>query len=166
MRINRVGAIALLLLGLTSLGAALAIVLRLPYEFGGVGHPDRVAQDFFQGGGTALSPPFPILALLLGLIVLARGRSWRHVLGVVGCLVVGILVLIAGSQEPAVWRILRQGIGTPTELLVVVVGLSSLAVALALVLAAGQDLLSLARRREPPPSAAGTTDQSSLPERE
>lgn len=45
------------------------IVHKLPYEFGGIGDPNNVAQDFVRGGGTALSAPLvPLLVLAVFII--------------------------------------------------------------------------------------------------
>lgn len=60
---------------LQAIGAVVAIANKLPYEVGGVGHPDNVVRDFFLGSGTALSAPFVVLVILAVLLLAARRQD-------------------------------------------------------------------------------------------
>jgi hypothetical protein len=69
-------------------GTAVGIVAGLPYQFGGVGDPARVSEDFI-GKGTAVSPPLVALAILIvAMAVATRG-------GVVGRVGSGLLALLS-----------------------------------------------------------------------
>jgi hypothetical protein len=70
------------------LGTALGVVASLPYQFGGVGDPARVAEDFVAKG-TAVSPPLVALVILVVAMVIAAQR------GLVGRLGSGALALLA-----------------------------------------------------------------------
>lgn len=87
------------------LGAVVSIQQHLPYEFGGHGNPDRVAQDFFSGGGTAAAPPFVVIVALavLGLLAAAAGRGAAIAVGLVG--VLGIVGVVGFAGEPHTWRV-------------------------------------------------------------
>lgn len=69
---------ALALLALSVVGTVIGVAAHLPYQFGGVGDPARVTEDFV-GKGTAVSPPLVALVLLVAAIVIAaqRGRVGR-----------------------------------------------------------------------------------------
>lgn len=69
-------------------GTAIGIAMGLPYQFGGVGDPARVAEGFISKG-TAVSPPLVALVVLIVAIVVA---AWGGVLGRVGS---GLLALLA-----------------------------------------------------------------------
>jgi hypothetical protein len=69
-------------------GTAIGIAAGLPYQFGGVGDPARVSEDFI-GKGTAVSPPLVALAILLVAMALAARD------GVVGRVGSGVLALLA-----------------------------------------------------------------------
>lgn len=69
-------------------GTAIGIAAALPYQFGGVGDPARVSEEFI-GKGTAVSPPVVALAILIVAMAIAvRG-------GVVGRVGSGLLALLA-----------------------------------------------------------------------
>jgi hypothetical protein len=55
-------------------GTAIGIAARLPYQFGGVGDPARVAEEFVTRG-TAVSPPLVALAILAVAILIAAQRG-------------------------------------------------------------------------------------------
>lgn len=79
---------ALALLVLAVVGTAIGIAARLPYQFGGIGEPSRVGEDFVTRG-TAVSPPVVALVILAIAIVIAMQR------GLVGRLGSALLAILA-----------------------------------------------------------------------
>ncbi len=117
-------------------GAAIGIALRLPYQFGGVGDPSRVSEDFV-GKGTALSAPIVFLGILIVAIVVAAQR------GVVGRLGSALLALFA---VPSFVATLGETFGAgafsgPTQVFVIVWSLIGAAMVAAMFLFAVREAL-------------------------
>src|SRR5262245_58139777 len=108
MQTSRVVTVTVLNLILQFIGALISIAWKLPYEFGGTGNPDNVMQDFIRGGGTALSAPLiPLLFVVMFLILASRRDAWGTL--ATGCIVLcSLLFIVAGVQEPILWRTLRS----------------------------------------------------------
>lgn len=64
------------------------VVGSLPYQFGGIGDPARVSEDFVAKG-TAISPPLVALVVLASAIAIAAQR------GLIGRVGSGLLALLA-----------------------------------------------------------------------
>jgi hypothetical protein len=80
--------LALALVAYAAVGTAIGIAARLPFQFGGIGDPARVSEDFLTNG-TAVSPPIVALVILIVAVVVALQR------GLVGRLGSGVLALLA-----------------------------------------------------------------------
>ncbi|MBI1880634.1 MAG: hypothetical protein HYR94_20860 [Chloroflexi bacterium] len=115
--------IAVLNLILQSIGAAIAIAQKLPYEFGGTGDPNNVAQDFVRGGGTALSAPLVPLLVLVVFIVLSLRQDWWGTLAVGGITLLAMLFTVAGWREPILLRTLQSSTLGLFEAIIIVLGL-------------------------------------------
>jgi hypothetical protein len=150
MQTKRLVWVASLNLVLQFIGAATSIAKKLPYEFGGIGDPNTVAQDFVRGGGTALSAPLIPLLVLVALLVLAFRRDGWGMLAVGGITLLAILFTVAGSQEPIVWRTLRSSPFGVFEGIVVALGAVGLLLSLLMLLFGILELLERVRawRRE------------------
>jgi hypothetical protein len=122
MQTKRLVSVAGLNLILQFIGAAISIAKKLPYEFGGAGDPNQVAQDFVRGGGTALSSPLIPLLVLAVFIVLALRRDGWGTLAVGGITLLAVVFTVAGSQEPILWRTLRASPFGVLETIVVALG--------------------------------------------
>ena len=103
-----------------SMGTWLAIRRHLPAQFGGLIHGEDVVKDFFWGGGTALSPPFPYLLgqLVLTGCVVRGGRIGKA--GVRGLTVLGGCSALGQLGEPTVRRVFKAGGFEPVPALLVV----------------------------------------------
>jgi hypothetical protein len=71
-------------------GTVIGVVARLPYQFGGVGDPARVTEDFVARG-TAVSPPLVALAVLVVAILIA---ARRRLVGRIGSALLTVLAAI------------------------------------------------------------------------
>ena len=100
--------ISILLLIYSAISTVIAILNKLPYEFGGTGNPNTVAADSLTHG-TTISPPLIALVILAVFTTLTLRRGWLGVVGVVGVTLFALLFLIAGLGEPIIWRTLRAG---------------------------------------------------------
>jgi len=93
---KRLSLFVIALLVLNVVAAVVAVVVNLPAQFDGVG-TDAGSEVF--GRGTALSAPWPPMALLVLVAALARVRSgWGWVAIVAGYLA-AVLVFIGGLGE-------------------------------------------------------------------
>jgi len=147
---NRLPISAVLVLLVASIGAAISIVARMPYEVGGKGDPNTVLQDFISGGGTALSPPLAPMVLMALCILLSPGRRWWGIVGIVGAVLLGLVFLVAGIQEPVLWRALTTWTFGPLAAGVVVVGVLGPLLSLLLVLSGIWELIERWRARPGP----------------
>ncbi len=107
MDLTRVGLVVIANLICMTIGAAISIQQRMPYEFGGHGDPSRVASDFFGGSGTAVAPPFSVMVILAALAVLAAFRGKWATIPVALICVLGIIGGIGFLGEPHTWRVIR-----------------------------------------------------------
>jgi hypothetical protein len=100
MRATRwLGLAAPAVFAVTVAAAAVSVIARWPYQFGGHGSRAHMLSDFLKSG-TALAPPLAILILLGVSAVLVRRRdAW----GTVGSAVVAALsvLMVAGSLGEA-----------------------------------------------------------------
>ena len=95
------------MLGLCCAGAAISLSQHLP---DGATHAiaDRqVWRDFVGGGGTAMSPPLPIMVLFAAAIAASASRRWVGTLGAVTVAVGGIAFTIGIAIEPITLRVLN-----------------------------------------------------------
>jgi hypothetical protein len=152
MRVNAVGKAALVVLALNAAGAAIAITNRLPYEFSGVGDPDRVVNDFISGGGTGLSAPLGALIVLAVLALIAQSQSRWGTIALFGLVLLGAAFAYAGVQEPILWRTLAAGPRGSLDVAVVVLGIAGFVASAALVVLAVQEILARVRRPAAEPS--------------
>jgi hypothetical protein len=81
--------LALALIVYAAVGTAIGIAARLPFQFGGIGDPARVSEDFISKG-TAVSPPVVALVILIVAVAVALQG------GLVGRFGSGMLALLAG----------------------------------------------------------------------
>jgi hypothetical protein len=84
----------------TLVATGVGIARRLPYQFGGTGHPDDVAADAFLHG-TGVSAPLVFVVVIIVLAWVAGRRGW---IGIAAAAVVALLDMvgiIAGLMEPA-----------------------------------------------------------------
>jgi hypothetical protein len=87
---------------LTVAAAAVSLVARWPYQFGGHGSRDHMLSDFLQSG-TALAPPLVVLIIFgLSALLVRRRDAW----GSAGCALVALLAVLmaAGSLGEAFAR--------------------------------------------------------------
>jgi hypothetical protein len=82
--------LAVALIGYASVGTVIGVAARLPYQFGGVGDPGRVAEDFVARG-TAVSPPLVALVILVVAIIIAAQRG---LVGRIGSALLAVLAAI------------------------------------------------------------------------
>lgn len=80
--------LAAALIGYAIVGTVIGVGARLPYQFGGVGDPAAVAEDFVTRG-TPVSPPLVALVILVVAILIAAQR------GLVGRIGSALLALLA-----------------------------------------------------------------------
>ena len=145
MQTKRLVLVAVLNLILQFIGAAISIAKKLPYEFGGTGDPNNVAQDFLRGGGTALSAPLIPLLVLVVLVILAFRRDGWGILAVGGITLLALLFAVAGSQEPILWRTLRSSPFGVFEAVVVALGVAGILLSLLMLLFGVRELLERVR---------------------
>jgi hypothetical protein len=111
--------VSTILLGLTSIGAAEALIQHLP-DGAARGAPDRNAWGgFMHGSGTAMSPPLSIMVLFgIAILIATSGRR----IGVVGviALAIGGAAFTAGMLiEPMTRHSLTDGLNVVRTPLVV-----------------------------------------------
>ena len=145
MQTKRLVTVAVLNLILQFIGAFISMTRKLPYEFGGAGDPDNVMQDFIRGGGTALSAPLIPLLIVAALVVLAYRRDWWGTLAIGGIVLLSILFVVAGSQEPILWRTLRTSPFGVFEAAVVGLSLAGILLSVLMLLLGVQELLARVR---------------------
>lgn len=148
IKTKRLIVVAALNLFLQFIGAAISIARKLPYEFGGTGDPNNVAQDFVRGGGTALSSPLiPLLVLAVFVVLASRQDGWG-ILAVSGITFFAILFTIAGLQEPILWRTLRSSPLGVFQAVVIALGVAGNLVSLLMLLFGVLELWERVRARQ------------------
>jgi hypothetical protein len=114
---------AIAVVALSAIGTAVAVAEHLPYGFGGHGHANDVWGDFVSGNGTALSPPWPALVIVVVLALLTSrvgrvGSAARIGLTIgAGAFLIGIL------GEPLTHRVLNPAHLEPFKAVLVALGL-------------------------------------------
>jgi len=100
MRATRwLGLAAPVIFALTVAAAAVSLMARWPYQFGGHGSRAHMFADFVQSG-TALAPPLLILVIFgVSAVLVTRRDAW----GTVGCVLILALsvLMVAGSAGEA-----------------------------------------------------------------
>lgn len=100
MRATRwLGIVAPVVFALVVVTAAVSLLARWPYQFGGHGSRGHMLSDFLQSG-TALAPPLVVLLILgLSAALVRRRDAW----GTVGCALVAVLsvLMVVGSLGEA-----------------------------------------------------------------
>ncbi len=88
------------LLAFCVVSTPVAIEQGWPAEFGGLGDPDDVADEWMTRG-TLISPPLApmVVQALLTPLALLRRPAWRTVAGL-GLAIVGALYVVGGFGEP------------------------------------------------------------------
>ena len=125
----------------TVIATAVGITQRLPYQFGGAGDPDSVAQDALVHG-TGISAP---LIFVTAMIVLAYSATRSRRASIPAAALVGLLSvvgIVAGLMEPALRAL---------DPLITPIAVLGLAIAVLLLAAALRVPLALLREREPKP---------------
>jgi hypothetical protein len=120
---RRLIALAAGLLGLCCAGAAISLSQHLP---GGATHAIDGRQawhDFISGGGTAMSPPLPVMILFAVAIAASPSRRWIGTLGAVAVAIGGIAFTLGIAIEPITLRVLTahpDALKTPLTVLALV----------------------------------------------
>ena len=129
--------LAITLLAFSVIGTAIGIAASLPYQFGGIGDPARVSEEFVAKG-TAISPP------LVGLIVLALALVLAIQRGLVGRVGSGALALLgAASLIPSFGEVMGAGaFSGPVYVFVVVWDLIGIAIILGMIAFGAREALS------------------------
>jgi hypothetical protein len=148
---KRLRLVVLLVLGVMGISTMFAIINKLPYEVGGTGDPNTVAADFITRG-TAISPPLFILLVLLLFAALTLRRGWVGTVGVMGIILLGVVAVVAGLQEPIVWRTLQASAFGVFEIGIIVLESLSLVLALTMIVCGVLALIERNRTRWPAPA--------------
>lgn len=98
MKSARLVLVSLLNLATIVIGLVVSFAYKLPYEFGGHGDPNKMAEDFVAHG-TALAPPLVPIILLIAFTILAPSRKWWGTLSVIGLILLGVLFSIGQLGE-------------------------------------------------------------------
>lgn len=96
---------SILYMVIASIGATVAIMENRPAAAGGFSTGLPVVQDFLYGNGTAMSPPFYMLAAQAIFTVLVTRHNRWGVLGVGGLTIAGLLFCIGALVEPILLEI-------------------------------------------------------------
>ena len=89
------------------------------------------------------------MVLLAVLIYLSSSPRWCGTAGVIGLTLLGLVFLIAGSQEPALWRTLRSLNKDPLDLAIVVLGVLGILLSLLLLVFGILELVKRWRGKKP-----------------
>jgi hypothetical protein len=109
-----------------------------------------VTQDFLSGGGTALSAPLvPLLIVAVFLVLASRRDGWR-ILATGGIILCSLLFVVAGVQEPILWRTLRSSSYGAIEIIVIVLGAAGNLLSILMLLFGIQELLARVKARKRP----------------
>jgi hypothetical protein len=95
--------LAVALIAYAIVGTVIGVAARLPYQFGGVGDPARVTEDFVARG-TAVSPPVVALVVLVLAMIIAAQRG---LVGRIGSALLAVLTAI--FLVPTVGEVLGAG---------------------------------------------------------
>ena len=120
---RRLIALAVGVLGLCCAGAAISLSQHLPDGATHATAGGQVWHDFIAGGGTAMSPPLPIMALFAVAIAASASRRWVGTLGAVAVAAGGIAFTLGIAIEPITHRVLSahpDALKTPLTVLALV----------------------------------------------
>ena len=87
-------------LGLCCAGAAISLSQHLPDGATHAAAGRQVWHDFIGGGGTAMSPPLPIMVLFAAAIAASASRRWVGMLGAAVLAIGGAAFTIGIAIEP------------------------------------------------------------------
>lgn len=59
--------------------SVVAWLMEWPPQFGGSPDPDQSYFGYLFGGSAVSAPPFPLVALVIGLLLSRRASAWRYV---------------------------------------------------------------------------------------
>ncbi len=90
----------------SAIGARVAIREDLPGEFAGMTRWHDPSADFFRGGGTALSPGLPMMAVQAVFTVLSTRGGRAGKVGAAGLAVLGAGGTVGVLGEPITYRVL------------------------------------------------------------
>ncbi len=90
----------------SAIGARVAIRENLPGEFAGMTRWHDPSADFFRGGGTALSPGLPMMAVQAVFTVLSARGGLAGKVGAAGLAVLGAGATVGVLGEPITYGVL------------------------------------------------------------
>jgi hypothetical protein len=93
--VRRLWAVGVTVAALLTVGAALAVVLQWPDQFGSPGSPENVAEEAVLRG-TALSPPLLLVLSFVGALCLATRRHRGYGPGCAALVLLSAAVLVGG----------------------------------------------------------------------
>jgi hypothetical protein len=143
---RRLIALAVGVLSLCCAGAAVSLTSHLPEGATHAVTARPLWGDFIGGGGTALSPPLPIMVLFAAAIAASASRRWAGTLGAVAVAIGSIAFTLGIAIEPITPWVLTahpDALKTPLTILALV---AAPATALAAVLHLRQRLKARHRR--------------------
>jgi hypothetical protein len=120
---RRLIALAVGVLGLCCAGAAISLSQHLPDGATRATAGRQVWHDFIGGGGTAMSPPLPIMVLFAAAIAASASRRWVGTLGAVAVAVGSIAFTLGIAIEPITLWVLSahpDALKTPLTVLALV----------------------------------------------
>jgi hypothetical protein len=103
---RRLIVLAVGVLGLCCAGAAISLIQHLPDGSTHAIAGRQVWHDFIGGGGTAMSPPLPIMVLFAAAIAASASRRWVGALGTVAVAAGSIAFTLGIAIEPITHRVL------------------------------------------------------------
>jgi hypothetical protein len=135
--------LAVWVLALCCAGAAVSLIQHLPAGATHATAGRQVWHDFIGfEGGTALSPPLPIMVLFAAAIAASASRRWVGTLGTVAVAVIGILFTLGIAIEPLTHQALSSHPDALKTPLIVLALLAAPAAALAAALHLRQRLMA------------------------
>ena len=120
---RRLIALAVGLLGLCCAGAAISLTQHLPDGATHASNGPQVWRDFISGGGTAMSPPLPIMLLFAAAIAAAASRRWLGTLGAAAVAIGGVAFTLGIAIEPITHQVLAthpDALKTPLTVLALI----------------------------------------------
>jgi hypothetical protein len=116
-------ALAVGLLGLCCAGAAISLSQHLPDGATHAVNSRQVWRGFVVGGGTAMSPPLPIMILFAAATAASASRRWVGTLAAAVVVIGGIAFTLGIAVEPITLRVLTahpDALKTPLTVLALV----------------------------------------------
>ena len=118
-------------LGLCCAGLAISLSQHLPSGGTHAVPAGQVWHGFIAGGGTATSPPLPIMVLFAIAIAASASRRWAGTLGTVAVAIISIAFILGISTEPLTHQMLSTHPDPLKTPLIVLALLTTTATALA-----------------------------------